>query len=32
MIEAQTMVGEEFFDEEAQSLRDLEEETTKPPP
>jgi hypothetical protein len=26
------MVGEEFLDEEAQSLRDLVEEATKPPP
>jgi hypothetical protein len=32
MIIAQTTVGEELLDEEAQSLRDLEEEVAKPPP
>jgi hypothetical protein len=32
MIVVQTMVGEELLDEKAQSLRDLEEEATKPPP
>jgi hypothetical protein len=32
MIVVQTMVGEELLDEEAQSLRDLEEEVAKPLP
>lgn len=32
IIVAQTMVGEELHDEEAQSLKDNVEETIKPPP
>ncbi len=32
IIVSWTMVGEELHDEEAQSLKDTVEETTKPPP
>lgn len=32
MITTQTMVGKELFDEKAQNLKGLLEETVKPPP